>query len=98
MSNTRVGIVGLRYVGLPLAVEFSKKPPTVDFDLKASRSEELRPCTVYVIALPTPIDSNNSFNSACNRRVIARKYLLLPGIDSFIVRPFSGQGEIPYRR
>ncbi len=34
---TTVGVVGLGYVGLPLAVEFGKKYPTVGFDLSASQ-------------------------------------------------------------
>jgi UDP-N-acetyl-D-galactosamine dehydrogenase len=34
--------VGLGYVGLPLAVEFGRKYPTVGFDVKASRVEELK--------------------------------------------------------
>ena len=42
LENTRIGIIGLGYVGLPLAVEFSKKKPTVGFDLKAQRIEELQ--------------------------------------------------------
>lgn len=88
LENTRIGIIGLGYVGLPLAVEFSKKKPTVGFDLKAQRIEELqrhvdltlevtteeleqagdlsftcdietlRPCNVFIIAVPTPIDTN----------------------------------------
>ena len=42
LHTARVGIIGLGYVGLPLAVEFSKKLPTIGFDLKAARIEELR--------------------------------------------------------
>ncbi len=42
LTNARIGIVGLGYVGLPLAVEFGKKFPTVGLDLKAERVEELR--------------------------------------------------------
>lgn len=38
----RIGIIGLGYVGLPLAVEFGKRYPVVGFDIKASRIEELR--------------------------------------------------------
>jgi len=38
----RIGIIGLGYVGLPLAVEFARKYPVVGFDLKSSRIEELR--------------------------------------------------------
>jgi UDP-N-acetyl-D-glucosamine/UDP-N-acetyl-D-galactosamine dehydrogenase len=88
LETTRIGIIGLGYVGLPLAVEFSKKKPTVGFDLKAGRIEELRrhndvtrevtteeligagdlhftsdiedlrSCNVFIVAVPTPIDTN----------------------------------------
>lgn len=42
LQNCRVGIIGLGYVGLPLAVEFGKRFPTVGFDIKESRVAELR--------------------------------------------------------
>jgi UDP-N-acetyl-D-galactosamine dehydrogenase len=38
----RIGVIGLGYVGLPLAVEFGKQFATVGFDIKAARIEELR--------------------------------------------------------
>jgi UDP-N-acetyl-D-galactosamine dehydrogenase len=41
-SDHRLCIVGLGYVGLPLAVEFGKHFSTVGFDLNPSRIEELR--------------------------------------------------------
>jgi UDP-N-acetyl-D-galactosamine dehydrogenase len=41
IKDTRIGIVGLGYVGLPLAVEFGKHYPTVGFDIKADRIAEL---------------------------------------------------------
>jgi len=37
----RIGVVGLGYVGLPLAVEFGKHFDTVGFDIKATRVAEL---------------------------------------------------------
>ena len=40
-KNLRIGIVGLGYVGLPLAVEFGKQYPTVGFDINADRVAEL---------------------------------------------------------
>ncbi len=88
LETTRTGIIGLGYVGLPLAVEFSKKLPTLGFDLKTKRIEELqqhldntrevsseelrqakdlqfsstiedlRSCNVFIVAVPTPIDTN----------------------------------------
>ncbi len=41
INNIRIGVVGLGYVGLPLAVEFGRKYPTVGFDVKESRIAEL---------------------------------------------------------
>ncbi|MDN7131520.1 Vi polysaccharide biosynthesis UDP-N-acetylglucosamine C-6 dehydrogenase TviB [Halomonas sp. MC140] len=42
MENIRLGVIGLGYVGLPLAVEFGKVLPTVGFDINARRIAELR--------------------------------------------------------
>jgi UDP-N-acetyl-D-glucosamine/UDP-N-acetyl-D-galactosamine dehydrogenase len=38
----RIAIIGLGYVGLPLAVEFGKKINTVGFDIVETRIEELK--------------------------------------------------------
>lgn len=38
----KIGVIGLGYVGLPLAVEFSKKYYTVGFDIDAQRIAEIR--------------------------------------------------------
>ncbi len=86
LSRHVIGVIGLGYVGLPLAVEFGKKYRTVGFDnnpvrirelqagrdvtreasreeLKAARklrfsaqAKALRPCNVYIVTVPTPID------------------------------------------
>ena len=42
MKNKKIAIIGLGYVGLPLAVEFGKKRPTVGFDINKERIEELK--------------------------------------------------------
>lgn len=42
LRKCRLGIVGLGYVGLPLAVEFGKHFETIGFDLKALRVKELQ--------------------------------------------------------
>ncbi len=87
LNNTKIAIIGLGYVGLPLAVEFGKKFATTGFDIRASRIDELRlgvdstlevsaeemadsillaysadkadlaACNVYIVTVPTPIDS-----------------------------------------
>lgn len=41
MKNLSIGIIGLGYVGLPLAVEFGKKYPVVGFDINTTRLVEL---------------------------------------------------------
>jgi len=86
MSSTKIAIIGLGYVGLPLAVEFGKKYDTVGFDINQKRIDELkkgidrtletltedlkaakrllyttnledmRPCNVHIVTVPTPID------------------------------------------
>lgn len=42
LSNVRIGIVGLGYVGLPLAVEFGKKFEVIGFDIHQARVEALK--------------------------------------------------------
>ena len=41
-NDTKLGIIGLGYVGLPLAVEFGKKFATVGFDINDTRINELK--------------------------------------------------------
>ena len=87
MKN-KIAIIGLGYVGLPLAVEFGKKYPTTGFDINGPRIaalisghdstlevdeaelkqatqlnyttdiEQLTSCNIYIVTVPTPIDSH----------------------------------------
>ena len=41
-KNTSIAIIGLGYVGLPLAVEFGKQYPTLGFDINERRVRELQ--------------------------------------------------------
>ena len=41
IDKLRIGVVGLGYVGLPLAAEFGRKFPTLGFDVNADRVAEL---------------------------------------------------------
>ncbi len=45
IENLRIGVIGLGYVGLPLAVEFGKKYATVGFDINVARVAELEGST-----------------------------------------------------
>jgi UDP-N-acetyl-D-galactosamine dehydrogenase len=88
LEKVHIGVLGLGYVGLPLAVEFGKKFPTIGLDINEARVEELRsgkdsslevdpeelkavphltytsnlddlkPCNVYIVTVPTPINEH----------------------------------------
>ena len=42
LAELKIAIIGLGYVGLPLAVEFGKKVPVVGFDIHQKRIDELK--------------------------------------------------------
>src|SRR5262245_29606086 len=88
LEQEKIAVIGLGYVGLPVALSFARKLPTVGFDIRQKRVDELAKghdethevtsdaltgskieltadparladCTFYIVAVPTPIDSNN---------------------------------------
>ena len=90
MKNKKICLIGLGYVGLPLAVAFAEKFKVVGFDISQSRINELKDghdstleiendllqlvnsninyteniedakeCNIYIITVPTPVDSSN---------------------------------------
>ena len=42
LEDTKIAIIGMGYVGLPLAVEFAKTIPVVGFDINVARIDELK--------------------------------------------------------
>ena len=42
LKSTKIAIIGLGYVGLPLALEFGKKYPTIGFDINPKRIQSLQ--------------------------------------------------------
>jgi len=42
LKNKKIGVIGLGYVGLPLALEFSKKFPVIGFDINVQRILDLQ--------------------------------------------------------
>ena len=42
LIGLKIGIIGLGYVGLPLAVEFGKKFPVIGFDINQERIAQLQ--------------------------------------------------------
>ena len=41
-GNAKVAIIGLGYVGLPIALEFARKVPVIGFDINAERVELMK--------------------------------------------------------
>src|SRR5690606_6727421 len=42
LADVKIAVIGLGYVGLPLAVELGKKFPVVGFDIKEARVQALK--------------------------------------------------------
>jgi UDP-N-acetyl-D-galactosamine dehydrogenase len=42
LDNAKIAIIGLGYVGLPLAIEFGKQRPVLGFDINTARIQELQ--------------------------------------------------------
>ncbi len=42
IADLKIAVIGLGYVGLPLAVEFGKKVPVIGFDIYQKRIDELK--------------------------------------------------------
>src|SRR5699024_5725907 len=45
LNDIHLAVIGLGYVGLPLAVEFAKKRPVIGFDINQARIKELQSST-----------------------------------------------------
>lgn len=69
MHATKICIIGLGYVGMPLAQLFSKKYETTGFDILTKTNnnfkcttliDDIKDCNVYIVAVPTPVDQNNN--------------------------------------
>ena len=41
-DNLKIAVIGLGYVGLPLAIEFGKNREVIGFDINKSRIDELK--------------------------------------------------------
>lgn len=54
LNNIKIAVIGLGYVGLPLAVEFGKKYPTIGFDINQKRVVELEQSHDFTLELQIP--------------------------------------------
>ena len=42
LEQEKIAVIGLGYVGLPVAISFGRKLPTVGFDIRQRRVDELK--------------------------------------------------------
>ena len=71
MDSYKIGIIGLGYVGLPLAIEFSKKYNTIGFDLNQKRIDELN----------KGVDSTNEANLEELKTQLVNKLTLVDDLE-----------------
>src|SRR3990170_1258286 len=79
LNETKIGVIGLGYVGLPLAVAFGKLFPTVGLDINPKRIEELKKgkdssleVTAEELAQATQLNctSNPADLASCNAYIV----------------------------
>jgi len=67
LNDVKIGIIGLGYVGLPLAVEFGKKYQTVGFDIHEKRIKELNAGHDFTLEVSTEELADSQYISyTCN--------------------------------
>jgi len=71
-TSPRLAIVGLGYVGLPLAVEFGKQLPTIGFDIHQHRVEQLQQGIDSTLETTAEeLASSKHLQITCDRNAIA---------------------------
>ncbi len=79
MDNPTIAVIGLGYVGLPLAVEFGKKFSTIGFDVNSRRIAELRAgndVTLEVEPAELAASANLSFTESVEEIAHADVYIV----------------------
>ena len=79
LSQKKIAVIGLGYVGLPLAVEFGKKYSTIGFDIKQKRVSELKE------GHDRTLESNKSEIDASNGLIFSTNIEDLCNCNVFIV-------------
>jgi len=79
LVNCKIAVIGLGYVGLPLAVEFSKKYSVVGFDINKKRIEEL------LSGVDSTLEISNSELASCNALTLTSNKSDLVSCNVYIV-------------
>lgn len=67
LSDLKIAVIGLGYVGLPLAVEFGKKVPVIGFDIQQKRIEELQSGQDHTLEVsPEELQQANQLSYSAN--------------------------------
>mgnify|MGYP001305590188 CR=1 FL=1 len=78
-NETVIAVIGLGYVGLPLALEFAKQYPTIGFDINLKRIKELK--KVKDITLEVDAEDLSTVLVPCLGAFEQQSYGFLPTID-----------------
>ena len=71
-SDQKLAVIGLGYVGLPLAVEFGKHLPVLGFDIRAARIEELRQGLDHTLEVsPEELKHSPHLSFSCDAAALA---------------------------
>ena len=79
-SNPTLCIIGLGYVGLPLAVEFGKKITTIGFDINQRRIDELRRGIDHTLELDTA-ELNRIGEYSCIHQCLKDRFFHTPNLN-----------------
>lgn len=72
LSDIKLAVIGLGYVGLPLAVEFGKSQPALGFDINLARIEELKSGQDKTLEVtPDDLASATHLTYSCNQADLA---------------------------
>ena len=80
--NRKIGVIGLGYVGLPLALEFAKKYKTIGFDINKTRVKALR----NNIDLTNEVSSEDlKLSFLKNNLLITSNFDLLKKLNTYVI-------------
>jgi len=86
-SSSIVAVVGLGYVGLPLAVEFGKKFETIGFDLSESKIAHYKNADFVIIATPADYDTETNYFNTKSVEAAIRDVMAINPNEVMILTP-----------
>ena len=84
-TNLKIGIIGLGYVGLPLAVEFAKYFQTIGFDISIDRINEISRGYDSTLEITSEEIKSVQSNNTKSGLIVTDKFLDLKSSNFIIV-------------